>query len=551
MLPSLRSKIVLITSVILLLAIGANSFSNSLFFSSEYSNVLQSSVFVVGENLRSQLNRILKLGIRLEDITGFEEQCQETVESYDYIAHAMIVDTRGKILFHSDPSEEGRTLTDPKILDLLKTGEGGIQIITENGNEYYEVMIPVFGIHDERIGAVGMGLPVEYVSGKADGLRAQSIFIMLVSFGVATFSLIFFISLWVTRPLTKLTMAIEDMGKEGGLNRKVQIRSNDEIGKLASTFNRMTDDLKKSREKTEKYSDQMEDKVSTRTTELEKKVKEMNEARIATLNIMEDIGEANKELEDRQKQIENANRELKKLDKLKSEFMNIGAHELKTPLIPIVGYLDMMRDAKNLDESQKTQIETCLRNANRLQMLVNDILDMSKLEAGSMKFEMKKTDVLAMIKNSVVDIETEAKKQGIKVISKLPESLPKLVIDEYRITEVLANLLNNAIKYNKPNGTITVSAGHKEKKVIVRVQDTGIGISKSDMKKMFTKFFQADTSAKRKYGGTGLGLAICKSIIKHHGGDIWIESELGKGSAFIFTLPIKKQEGGNDEDTCG
>ncbi len=542
MILSVRSKIVLITAVILFTAIGANSFSNGLFFNSEYSNVLQSNVFIVGDGLESQINRILNMGIELEEITGFEKQCQKTVESHDYIVYAMIVDTEGKILSHNDPSEEGKTLTDTKILNLLKTGKTGIEIVNENGNEYYDTMVPVFGIHDDHIGAVIMGTPVDYVAGKANTLRLQSILIMLVSSGVATLLLIFFISLWVTRPLTKLTKAIENMnkGENMKLGGKVKIHSNDEIGKLASAFNCMMDDLKKSRTKIEKYSKKLEEKVSTRTTELEKRIQGMNDARVATLNIMEDIGDANKKLEDRQKEIEKANKELKKLDKLKSEFMNIGAHELKTPLIPIVGYLDMMKGAKNLEESQNNQIDICLRNAKRLQHLVNDILDMSKLEAGSMKFEMKKMNILAMLKNSVVDMQEDANKQGIKLVDKTPNSLPDIIGDEYRLQEVTANLVNNAIKYNRPNGSITVSADHKGNKITVRVQDTGIGISKSDIKKMFTKFFQADTSAKRKYGGTGLGLAICKSIIKEHGGDIWVESVLGKGSTFIFTLPIKK-----------
>ncbi len=356
----------------------------------------------------------------------------------------------------------------------------------------------------------------------------------------AAFAATFLTARSITKPLVKLRDAARKIGK-GDIDTKIDIKSGDEVGDLARDFGHMVKEWKRSRKKLEGYSRELEKQVKKRTGELENRMKEMEDARAASLNIMEDIGEANKKLEKRQRQIKKANRELKKMDKLKSEFMNIGAHELKTPLIPIVGYLDMMKDGKNLNDSQKTQIKTCLRNAKRLQLLVNDILDMSKLEAGSMKFEMGKVDILSVIKNSVTDMKEEAKKQGMELKSELPDSLPEITADEYRITQVLTNLINNAIKYNRPKGSITVSASRGDGKIKVSVSDTGIGISKKDMKKLFTKFFQADTSARRKHGGTGLGLAICRSIVRHHGGKIWTESKLGKGSRFIFTLPIKKQ----------
>jgi PAS domain S-box-containing protein len=246
------------------------------------------------------------------------------------------------------------------------------------------------------------------------------------------------------------------------------------------------------------------------------------------LGIARDITERKKTEED-----------MKKMDRLKNEFMNIGAHELKTPLIPIVGYLDMMKDSRNLKPDQKDQIDICLRNARRLQMMINEILDTSKLEAGSMKFDMKPINPAALIKNSVKDMMKDAAAKGLKLTEDVPEKLPNIMGDEYRLTQVMANLVNNAIKYTDKGG-INVRAAQKGGNIQVSVEDTGIGIAKKDMPKIFTKFFQADTSEKRKHGGTGLGLAICEGIIKQHGGNIWMESKLGKGSKFIFTLPIKK-----------
>jgi len=237
-------------------------------------------------------------------------------------------------------------------------------------------------------------------------------------------------------------------------------------------------------------------------------------------------------------ELQKAHEKLKSVDKLKTEFMNIAAHELKTPLVPMVGYLHLI-DKSKLDSEDRENLEIALRNTQRLQRLVGDILDIAKLESKVMKFNMEDIQLGRAIKDAVSSAAPFAKEKKIYRKSEAPAKLPIIKGDYMRLSQVLTNLLNNSIKFTD-NGGITLRARKTGGQIIVEVSDTGIGIAKQEVSKLFTKFYQADSSAKRKYGGTGLGLAICKEIIKAHKGDIWVKSELGKGSTFGFRVPVKR-----------
>jgi|GEM_PF-3336189 len=370
--------------------------------------------------------------------------------------------------------------------------------------------------------------------------------IWIISGSMSIVILIFglMISRAVTNPLVSLAKVAGKIGKGERINR-LDDKHNDEIGQLAKAFNMMDRNLRKSKRKLEEYNRSLETEVKRRTKELERKVGELKKTKMATLNMMEDLNETNEELERKKREIGKANmelkrfnRELKKMDMLKSEFMNIGAHELKTPLIPIVGYLDMMSKEKNLTSEQRNEIAICLRNAKRLQALVQDILDISKLESRAMKFDMQEMDLRKILMNTFTDMKSAAKDKGLQLKVSLPQKPLKVMGDPYRLTQVTENLVNNAIKFTD-SGHIAIEASRGNGNVLVEVKDTGVGVSRKDLSKLFTKFFQADTSAKRKYGGSGLGLAICKSIVEEHKGRIWAKSKPGKGSTFAFSLPGK------------
>jgi PAS domain S-box-containing protein len=239
--------------------------------------------------------------------------------------------------------------------------------------------------------------------------------------------------------------------------------------------------------------------------------------------------------------------ELKTTENIRLEFTNIAAHELKTPIVPILTFLTMI-----LDEPKKYAINTegqkllsiCLRNTKRLNKLIQDILDISKLEAGGMKFVMETIDLLKIIQTEIVNNTAEAQQKNINIKAQLPDTLPPLHADPYRIAQVIDNFIRNAIHFTD-QGNILVTATHHKDNIRVDILDTGAGISKHDQEKLFTKFYQAQDITTRRTKGTGLGLAISKKIITHHQGKVWAYSEgKNKGSTFSFTLPLhpKKQQ---------
>jgi PAS domain S-box-containing protein len=228
--------------------------------------------------------------------------------------------------------------------------------------------------------------------------------------------------------------------------------------------------------------------------------------------------------------------ELKKSERLKTEFMNIAAHELKSPVTPIKGYLDLIISDKEASDRVKDWAKVSLRNAERLLKLVNDILDVSRLDTDTMRFEMERLESLEILNEVIEDMKAPIEKKGLKFLTKIPNNLPNIMGDRHRLSQVLKNLLGNALKFTD-NGHIGIEAQKKENHLIIIISDTGIGISKDEVKKVFNKFYQAYTGDDRKNEGTGLGLFICKEILHKHDGDIWVESELRKGSQFIIKLP--------------
>ncbi|MCX9012706.1 MAG: ATP-binding protein [Candidatus Methanoperedens sp.] len=233
-----------------------------------------------------------------------------------------------------------------------------------------------------------------------------------------------------------------------------------------------------------------------------------------------------------------ANIELKKADELKTKFLSVVSHELRTPLTPINAQLQMILAGYfgDVTEKQKTSLEMILRNTTRLDRLIVDVLDISKLEAGVMKFNMAAANLNEVVENAVETMRTQAQDKNLKLTFN-ENKVPGVIIDKDRITQVIINLINNAIKFTDTGGLIKVELSGNTDHAIVKVKDNGIGIKKEDLERLFTPFQQVDSNQTRKYEGTGLGLAICKRIVTYHGGKIWIESEFGKGSTFQFTIP--------------
>ncbi|OGG08165.1 hypothetical protein A3D05_05510 [Candidatus Gottesmanbacteria bacterium RIFCSPHIGHO2_02_FULL_40_24] len=231
----------------------------------------------------------------------------------------------------------------------------------------------------------------------------------------------------------------------------------------------------------------------------------------------------------------------KALEEMKLDFVSMAAHELRTPLTVIRGYAELLNSeiGEKLSPEHQEHLHRLSYNASNLGTLIDNLLNVSRIERGSYKIEPVPVDLLSLVRNTVTDMVDQANSKGQKLIFTEPdEKVPLVLADQSRINQVLTNLITNAITYTPVGESITVSISRKDSFVGVTVKDTGIGIPKEALSKLFTKFFRVSSVLEQGSKGTGLGLFISKSIISMHGGDISVDSELGKGSTFIFTLPI-------------
>ena len=233
------------------------------------------------------------------------------------------------------------------------------------------------------------------------------------------------------------------------------------------------------------------------------------------------------------KKIEN---ELKKSEKLKTEFMNIAAHELKSPVTPIKGYLDLILSDKNTSEQVKKWASISKRNAERLLILVNDILDVARLDSDTMRFDIERIDINEILNEIIEDMKPAVENKNLDFLIEIQNDLNPILGDKYRLSQVMKNLMVNAIKFTD-KGHIGIKAHENGKETIISVEDTGVGIPVSDTKKIFSKFYQSYTGDDRKHEGTGLGLFICQQILEKHNGKIWVESTIQKGSTFYISIP--------------
>lgn len=249
--------------------------------------------------------------------------------------------------------------------------------------------------------------------------------------------------------------------------------------------------------------------------------------------------ESNIQLQDAAAEITEQARQLKEADVKKGEFSAMITHELKTPLVSIIGYGSMLLNGKlgELNPRQKEKLQIMYNNAERLTTLIQDILDVQKLELGEMHLTIKRSSAKNIITESINSLKPQAEAKGIKLENNLTQDL-LVNCDASRIIQVLSNLISNAIKFSPINSMIDIKANLDTKFVIFSVKDKGAGIPKDKQTKIFNKFYQVDTSLTRKAGGTGLGLVICKGIVEAHEGKIWFESEAEKGSIFSFSVPL-------------
>ena len=265
--------------------------------------------------------------------------------------------------------------------------------------------------------------------------------------------------------------------------------------------------------------------------------------RTVALTDLTEVYDAKTKLEASEKRLREQYEQLKKLSLLKDDFLTMITHELKTPLVPIKAFIDILMSEKlgTLNQEQQKRLEIIKSSTNSLLKLVSDLLDAQKLELGLLKMNKDIHDLSEIIGLAVNKMRPNAEKKGIAITTHLQESLP-FFCDNSRMEQIISNLVNNSLDFClPPDGKIDIILKTEDDKIKIVVKDNGIGIAKEDLDNVFVKFYQRDTSVTREHGGTGIGLSVCKGIVEAHGGRIWVESEgKNKGTEIHMMFPMFK-----------
>jgi two-component system phosphate regulon sensor histidine kinase PhoR len=492
-------------------------------------------------------------------------------------------------------------LSRPEIAQALQTGYGtDIRASQTTGERTYYVALPLAQPDRMESGAsiVRLGLPLTTIDERIARIQLD----LAAAFGVA-FLAALALSVWVSRTLTKPLSEIASVARQlanGTSGVRISTTSTDEVGLLAQTLNHMTDELEaKIKEVSEDRSQLLAMLVAmvegVMVLDYRGVVVQVNPAleRMFSLELTESRGRSVGEvirheglgalvssvLRTRTGQggeiilspsgrclrveasIAGGSREqeayavfvfhditeLRRLEKIRKDFVANVSHELRTPLTSIKGYVEALMDGGiNEPETAAAFLEIIMKQSNRLNLILDDLLQLSQIESGQLRFRQEPVDLRALLERTVAVIKPLADKKHHDIMLSLPDPMPYVDGDEERLVQVFINLLDNAVKYTPDHGRILVGVRdsadrlpHQETGTIdIFVADSGIGIPETDRPRVFERFYRVDKARSRELGGTGLGLAIVKHIVEAHGGHVWVEANVPRGSRFIVRLPL-------------
>ena len=390
----------------------------------------------------------------------------------------------------------------------------------------------------------------------------------------------YLISRSISRPIKDLTAASKRLAA-GDFDTRVFLRRNDEFQALADTFNGMSREIKTAFEELNRQRAELKSIIdslkeglivinrrgaivycneSLKTIIGKESVAEgafywevlgqpqfmelVEKARSGRLNPLEEVEINGKEFlcsatgvkaQDEIVLVLHDITSMKELERIKRDLVSSVSHELRTPLTSIKGFAETLEE--EVDEKNRHYVEIIRRNTDRLINIVRDLLLLSQMEEAGVEIEMEEVDLKGLAENTVRIFDSQLKEKGLALLLEIEPDLPAISADPFKIEQLLINLLDNAIKYTD-RGEVRLSFRQDDRKVVIEVRDTGIGIPRGKLSRVFERFYVVDKSRSRKTGGTGLGLSIVKHIVLLHGGEISVESEPGKGSTFTVRLPI-------------
>ncbi len=516
---------------------------------------------------------------------------QDMIEAYsaplgidEYRCFYVLDGQTGDYLSGSDDDYGARLVKTPNILTAM-TGQVGQQ--TETLGEYFDVAIPI------RDGQGRVSFVVGVLDDKSElqelNWNLFTILIQAMLFGlVVAICLSFLLSKTITDPVERLTDQAARIAA-GDFDSSADIKSSDEIGILSDTFDEMSVQLSNTLRQVEEERNKLDTLFQHMADGMvafddQGQLLQFNPAAEGMLGRKLDeslcytdvfpevqVRQEDMAMDGRSIEIDFAagprflkiyfapirlgsdNKglmavlhdftEQRKLDDSRREFVANVSHELRTPLTNVRGYAETLMSVDDIDRgTQMRFLGVISSEADRMTRIVKDLLTLTRLDYNRMEMHMEPMDLRELGQKAAQAMEGQATGQGLTLNCQLPDSLPMVVGDAERIQQVIINIITNAIKYNKPQGAIYITGGTEGEKVFLRVEDTGIGVPKEDLKRLFERFYRVDKARSRESGGTGLGLAIAKQIVESHGGSIGFDSEYGKGSVVTLYLPRMKDE---------
>jgi two-component system phosphate regulon sensor histidine kinase PhoR len=547
----------------------------------------------LASNLKSNaqlVKDIVKQDLTFGNLSNIDSQSK--ILGKEIATRITIIDKQGIVLGDSeeDPVRMENHADRPEIKQAL-AGKTGTSLRYSNTlkMDMMYLAIPIFE-NGQVIGVTRLSLPLTEVETKIAYIH-KMIFLGALLALFVTLGIGLLVARMITKPLREMTSLAKDI-TSGDFTRKINIRSKDEIGQLAQTFNQMAEELKT---KIQTITEDRNEIRAVLTSVIEgvlaidrnEKVILFNSAleKIFGLSKAQVIGKffweviRNNELNNLLRETMEKNKlkrkeltlffpegekvfrvhalpikgeedisgvvavlhditELKRLERMRIEFVANVSHELRTPLTSIKGFVETLRDGA-IDDPKNSRrflniIET---HTERLNNLINDLLELSKIESKEIKMEFQSVNLRELVDVVVSNFKGAIEQKGHKVVIDIPFDLTQVEVDPEKIEQVFTNLLDNAIKFTPQNGKICIRAVDKGKDIQIEVSDTGIGIPQEHLGRLFERFYRVDKARSRELGGTGLGLSIVKHIIQAHGGKVGVESEFGKGSKFFFILP--------------
>ena len=529
--------------------------------------------------------------LTLEQNAGDGNAVQGMIEAYsaplgidEYRCFYVLDGRTGAYLSGSDDDYGAQLQLTPNVLAAMN-GQVGQQ--TQTLGEYFDVAIPIRD--DEGKVAFVVGVLDDKTELQELNWNLFTILIRAILFGlVVAIFLSFLLSKTITTPVEKLTDQAARIAA-GDFTSSAQIQSEDEIGILSDTFDEMSAQLEttlrqveEERNKLDTLFQHMADGMVAFDSEgmllqfnaaAEEMLDRKLEGSLRYTDVFPEVQVRQEDvaLDGRSIEIDYAAgprflkiyfapirlgaegkglmavlhdvTEQRKLDDSRREFVANVSHELRTPLTNVRGYAETLMSADDIDRDiQMRFLGVISSEADRMTRIVKDLLTLTRLDYNRMEMHMQPMDLRELGQKAAAAMEGQAKSQGLTLICDLPEEMPAVTGDPERIQQVIINIITNAIKYNKPQGSIAITGGVEAEQVFLRVEDTGIGVPKADLERLFERFYRVDKARSRESGGTGLGLAIAKQIVESHGGRIGFDSEYGKGSIVTLYLPKAKEE---------